>query len=126
VHNEELKLGPIVIGVQSIEKALPFYTAVFGIRVESRDDHYLSARLGDGTHIELEEDSPHRFPNWEKHNVGTYKNSEFTVTNMDSLLKTVVNHGGTVVTPKTPRPWGGFGAEISDLDGNIFLISSSA
>ena len=69
-------LGPIVIGVNSIEKALPFYVNVFGIKVERQDDTYLSAHMEDGTHIEFEMENEHRFPNWKAHNVGTYKNSE--------------------------------------------------
>jgi len=115
-------LGPIVIGVKNIEKALPFYVAVLEIEVEKQSPHYLLAHLN-GAPIELEEYSENRFPNWEAHNVGTFKCVEIAVSDMDAFLEKVVEHGGTVITPSTPRPWGGFGAEISDPDGNIFPIS---
>ena len=117
-------LGPIVIGVNSIEKALPFYVNVFGIKVERQDDTYLSAHMEDGTHIEFEMENEHRFPNWKAHNVGTYKNREFQVADMAAFLEAVPANGGRIITPPPPRPWGGLGAEISDPDGNIFLISS--
>lgn len=120
---EKIRLGPIIIGVNDMARAKAFYTAVFGIKTEHEDATYLSSHMADGTHIELEMENEHRFPNWKAHNVGTYKNSEFQVTDMDAFLKTVAEHGGKIVSPQTARPWGGFAAEISDPDGNIFLIS---
>lgn len=119
------KLGPIIIGTSSIEKAKKFYVPVFGITIEHEDAHYVSARGADGTHIELEENSEHRFSHWVEHNIGTYKNSEFQVSDIHAFVEKVVQHGGKIITQPTARPWGGFGAEIADLDGNIFLISQS-
>lgn len=116
-------LGPIIIGTTDIEKAKKFYIAVFGITIESEDDNYVSARGVDGTHIELEEDSENRFPDWAKHNIGTYKNSEFQVEDIHKFLESVVDNGGKVVSKPVARPWGDTGAEFADLDGNIFLIS---
>ncbi len=117
-------LGPIVIGTVDMERAKKFYTAVFGVTIENDESaHYVSARGVDGTHIELEGDSEHRFPNWAEHNVGTYKNSEFMVADIRSFLETVEKNGGKTITRPTPRPWGGFGAEFADPDGNIFPVS---
>ncbi|MSU60477.1 MAG: hypothetical protein EXS52_00990 [Candidatus Staskawiczbacteria bacterium] len=115
------KLGAIIIGVTNIQKAKEFYVNVFEIEVASQDSNYLSAYLGD-THIELEEDSEHRFPNWVKHNIGTYKNSEFIVPHMNIFLEKVKTYGGKVISEPIARPWGTVGAEIADPDGNIFLI----
>jgi chorismate mutase/predicted enzyme related to lactoylglutathione lyase len=117
-----IKLGPIVIGVKNIEKAKIFYENVFELKIESQSENYLSCYLGQ-THIEIEEDSPNRFPNWEKHNIETYKNSQFIVENMGDFLKKVVENDGKIISQATNRPWGGITAEIADLDGNIFLIS---
>lgn len=122
-ENNFPKLGPIIIGTSDIEKAKKFYIAVFGITIESEDTNYVSARGVDGTHIELEEDSENRFPNWAERNIGTYKNSEFRVSNIELFLANVIENGGAIVSKPTPRPWGDIGAEFSDLDGNIFLIS---
>lgn len=124
MQNSRPKLGPIIIGVKDVPKALPFYVNVFGINVDRQDESYVSSYMEDGTHIELEAWTEHRFPNWTEHNVGTYKNSEFQVADMEAFLKTVTANGGHIITPSTPRPWGGLGAEISDPDGNMFLISS--
>ena len=118
----KVKLGPIIIGVKSIEKAKPFYLNVFGIEIQEQREHYLSATLGDA-HIEIEENSPNRFPLWAERNIGTYKNSEFTVADMKEFLDAVRSNGGTVVSKPVARPWGGMNAEIADPDGNIFLIS---
>ena len=117
------KLGPIIIGTSDIQIAKKFYTSVFGLVIESESPHYVSTRGVDGTHIELEEDSENRFPDWKKHNIGTYKNSEFVVTDINSFLESVEKNGGKIITSPVARPWGGFGAEIADPDGNIFLIS---
>lgn len=123
LENNLPKLGPIVIGTSNIEKAKKFYISVFGITIENEDTNYVSARGVDGTHIELEEDSENRFPKWAERNIGTYKNSEFRVSDIESFLETVVKNGGAIVSKPTARPWGDIGAEFSDLDGNIFLIS---
>jgi len=116
------KLGPIIIGVKSIERALPFYVNVFGIEIKDRSPNYVSAYLGD-IHIELEEDSENRFPHWAEHNIGTYKNSEFIVPDIRRFLVDIQNNGGRVLSEPVERPWGGFNAEVADPDGNIFLIS---
>ncbi len=115
--------GPIIIGTNDIKRSKEFYIAVFGITIEREDPAYISAHLTDGTHIELEADSPERFPNWVKHNVGTYKNSEFFVPDIQTFIELVLKHGGRVVVPPVARSWGGFGAEITDPDGNIMPIS---
>jgi predicted enzyme related to lactoylglutathione lyase len=117
------QLGPIIIGTSDIEAAKKFYISVFGVTIESEKPRYVSTRGVDGTHIELEEDSENRFPNWKKHNVGTYKNSEFHVIDIYSFFETVKKHGGKIITEPVSRPWGGFGGEVADPDGNIFLIS---
>ena len=120
--NTKPKLGPIVIGVNSIDAVLDFYTNVFEIVVETRKPNYLAARLGDAE-IEIEEDCAQRFPHWKERNVGTYKCAEFTVPDMAAFLQKVEKFGGKVVSPITSRPWGALAAEISDPDGNIFLLS---
>lgn len=118
------RLGPIVIGTLDMERAKKFYTSVFGITIENDESsHYVNAYAIDGTQIELEGDSEYRFPQWVNHNVGTYKNSEFVVPDIHLFFETVEKNGGKIVTMPVPRPWGGFGGEIADPDGNIFLIS---
>jgi predicted enzyme related to lactoylglutathione lyase len=117
-------LGPIIIGVKNIDLALDFYINVFEIKVDSRSENYLSAYLSD-THIELEEDSPNRFPNWAKNNIGTYKNSEFIVEDINTFIAKVSKYGGRVVSKPKDTPWGSKITEIADIDGNIFLISSA-
>ncbi|GAB4148782.1 MAG: hypothetical protein OHK0017_11870 [Patescibacteria group bacterium] len=117
-----VKLGPIIIGVKSIEKAKIFYLNVFELTIEGESANYLSCHLGDN-HIEIEEDSPNRFPDWPRHNIGTYKNSQFIVENMDNFLSNVVKFGGRIINGPVERPWGGLNAEISNPDDNIFLIS---
>ncbi len=116
-------LGPIIIGTSNIQKAKKFYIAVFGITIEKEDANYVSAKGVDGTHIELEEDSENRFPKWAERNIGTYKNSEFQVSDINSFLQKVVENGGAIVSKPVLRPWGNMVAEFSDPDGNIFLIS---
>ena len=122
-NNNFPTLGPIIIGTKDIEKAKKFYISTFGLVIENESPNYVSAHGIDGTHIELEEDSENRFPNWKIHNVGTYKNSEFVVQDINLFLKNVEDNGGQIITQATPRPWGGFGAEIADPEGNMFLIS---
>ena len=106
------------------ERAKRFYQAVFGVVIEREDGaHYTLARGVDGTRIELEGMSEHRFPGWAERHIGTYKNSEFAVTDIQAFVASVVEHGGRIVTPPVARPWGGFGAEVADPDGNVLPIS---
>jgi len=117
------KLTSIIIGTSDIQTAKKFYIPVFGLIVEREEPHYLSARGIDGTHIEIEEYSEHRFSNWKEHNIGTYKNSEFVVNDINSFFENIVRNGGKVITKPVARPWGGFAGEMADPEGNIFLIS---
>jgi predicted enzyme related to lactoylglutathione lyase len=118
------KLNTIIIGVNDIDKALNFYLNVFQIEVVERKNNYLSAYLDD-LHIEIEEDSENRFPNWKKHNIGTYKNTEFIVEDINEFIKKVKENGGKVISQPTERPWKAITAEISDLDNNLFLITQN-
>jgi predicted enzyme related to lactoylglutathione lyase len=116
-------LGPIIIGTSDIAKSKKFYMAVFGLVIDREHKNYVGARAVDGTRIELEEDSGNQFPNWGARNIGTYKNCEFHVADITSFLQSVVEHGGAVISPPAPRPWGDVNAEFSDCDGNVFLVS---
>ncbi len=106
------KLGPIIIGTADIERAKKFYIAVFGLIIEREDLHYVSARGKDGTHIELEEDSADRFPNWKERNIGTYKNSEFFVSDINLFLKTLVKNGGSNNQQSCNKTLGRHGSRI--------------
>lgn len=117
-----IKQGPIIIGVKDIEKAKIFYLNVFELEIDIQSHNYLSCYLGD-IHIEIEEDSENRFPNWAKNNIGTYKNSQFIVEDIEVFVTKVVQFGGKVISIPRTQPWGGINAEIADLDGNIFVIS---
>ncbi len=119
-------LGPIIVGTSDMKRCKEFYVNVFGINIETEEEHYINAYGVDGTQIELEMDTEHRFPNWANHNIGTYKNSEFVVSDMDLFLKTVEKYGGRIVSKPLVRPWGSIAAEFADPDGNIFLMSQKA
>ncbi len=124
IKNNFPQLRSIIIGTSNMERAKNFYTSVFGVVIENDESsHYVSAHLSDGNHIELEGNSENRFSNWVKHNVGTYKNTEFFVPDINLFFQTVEENGGTIITKPVPRPWGGFGGEIADPDGNIIAIS---
>jgi predicted enzyme related to lactoylglutathione lyase len=116
-------LGPIIIGTSDLARSKKFYVAVFGIAIDSESKNYVSAHTIDGARIELEEDSENRFPQWAARNIGTYKNCEFHVADLISFLKSVVEHGGKIVSSPIARPWGDSNAEFSDCDGNVFLVS---
>ncbi len=116
-------LGPIIIGITEVERSKAFYQTVFGVVVEEEKDNYIKTRAADGTIIELEQDSADRFPNWAQNNIGTYKNSEFKVIDLNLFLDTVVSNGGKIVSAPKRASWGGLGAEITDPDGNTFLIT---
>ncbi len=117
-------MWPIIIGSKDAKIAKEFYIKVFWITIQVEKPNYISARLSDGTHIEIEEDSANRFPNWEKNNVWTYKNSQFMVPNIEKFLKTVVENNWSVVSPIKSKPWWST-AEIADPEGNIFLIGET-
>ncbi len=117
------KLSAIIIGTNNLEKAKIFYKSVFCISIEHEDSTYVLSKSPDGQTIEIEMLNEHRFPNWKKHNVGTYKNTEFIVTDIYEFFKTVQANGGSIVSEPKLRPWGSYAGEIKDPDGNIFLIT---
>ena len=116
------KLSSIIIGTSDLERAKEFYVAIFGITIEKESENYISALGVDGTHIEIEADTEYRFPNWKEHNIATYKNSEFTVADLNAFLDSVEKNGGKITSQPKTRPWGTIAAEIADPEGNIFLI----
>lgn len=114
-------LWAIIIGTKDAERAKQFYINVFWIIIEVEKPHYISAKMQDGTHIEIEEDSENRFPNREKHNIGTYKNSQFMVDDLEGFLEKVIKYWWSVVSSIKSKPrWST--AEIADPEGNMFLI----
>lgn len=120
--NEDFpKPGAIIIGTQNMAKAKTFYQKVFGITVDFEDETYISAKCTNGYPLEIEALNEHRFPNWEKNNIGTYKNIEFEVKNIEEFFAKVTQNGGDIVSEEKSRPWGKAG-EIKDIDGNTFLI----
>jgi len=113
--------GAIIIGTKNMQQAKDFYKNVFGITVKYEDETYISATCINDYPIEIEALNEYRFPNWEKNNIGTYKNIEFVVSDIKNFFEQVVKHGGSIVSDVTKRPWGNAG-EINDIDGNTFLI----
>ena len=120
------KLSAIIVGTSDLNRSKNFYTEVFGITVNHQDPTYLSTHLKDGTHFEIKMINEHRFPNWKEHNIGTYKNSEFSVSDIFSFFENVVKNGGSILSKPTLRPWGSYAGEIKDPDDNIFLITQKA
>lgn len=86
-----ITLGPIIIGVRSIEKSREFYEKVFGFIESESSNHYLAGHIS-GAFVEIEEDSPHRLPYWAEGNIGTYKNSEFYVDDIILFIEKVVRY----------------------------------
>lgn len=120
-----IQLWPIIIGVRSIEKSRLFYEKVFGFIAKEESPHYLAGHIWEAF-VEIEEDSPHRLPYWAEGNIGTYKNSEFLVDDLDDFMGKIVTYGGSILTPPRTMPWGWKNMEIADPDRNIFLISQKA
>ena len=116
------RLWSIIIGVHSIEKSREFYEKVFGFIPSESSNYYLAGHIWEAF-VEIEEDSPHRLPYWAAGNIGTYKNSEFIVDNIDAFIEKVIAYRGSILTPPRSMPWWGRNAEIADPDKNIFLIS---
>ncbi len=117
------KLSAVIVGTNNLSRAKNFYSAVFGIKINHEDDTYISAFFEDGTHLEIEMINEYRFQNWERNNIGTYKNTEFSVPNIFDFFKLVVENGGTIVNAPILRPWNSYAGEIKDFDGNTFLIT---
>jgi predicted enzyme related to lactoylglutathione lyase len=116
-----VQLDSLIIGTKDIESAKLFYQNVFGFVIENQSPYYLSGHIWT-THVEIEEDAPYRFARWAEHNIWTYKNSEFLVSDISEFLWKVTAHGGSIISDTKTMPWWSINAEISDIDGNIFPI----
>jgi len=117
-------LWAIIIWTKNKKLAKKFYSNVFWIDIEVEKENYISARLKDGTLIEIEENSENRFPNREKNNIWTYKNSQFMVDDLNDFLQKVVANWWSVISPIKQKPRGST-TEICDSEGNTFLIGES-
>lgn len=116
-----VNFSSIIIGTRDIESAKEFYVNVFGFVISTQSEYYLSGYIWN-THVEIEEDAPYRFTGWVEHNIWTYKNSEFLVSDMSEFLWKVTTYGGSIIINPKVMPWWSINAEIADIDGNIFPI----
>ena len=105
------------ISVTDLERAMDFYSFVFGISFVIKDIH--------GNEFAF-------FPN----NIGalakgeSYKPSKdgtriyFDVESIDEIMKNVLEKGGKELFPKTSTGGFGFVAEFEDSEGNCVALSS--
>ena len=105
------------ISVTDLERAMDFYSFIFGIDFEIKNIH--------GNEFAF-------FPN----NIGalakgeSYKPSRggariyFNVESIDETMKSVLEKGGKELFPKTSVGEFGFVAEFEDLEGNCIALSS--
>ncbi len=119
-----LKISSILIGVNSLERAKPFYEKVFGFVFDEFRPPFASV-VFDGIEFNIEENAPVRDKDWVEKNIGTRKNISFETDDLDNFLKLVVNSGGKIVKNPTDTPWKWREAVFADPDNNEFLIEQN-
>ncbi len=120
-----IKISSILIGVNSLPKAKPFYEKVFGFVFDEFRPPFASAMMGD-VEFNIEEDETYRHADWGKKNVGGRKSVTFQTDNLNAFLKIVLQEGGKIIEEPAKQPWGWYNSVISDLDGNEFVIEQEA
>lgn len=123
-RNNMIKISSILIGVNNLEKAKPFYEKVFGFVFDEFRPPFASATLDD-VEFNIEENAPVRDKDWSTRNIGTRKNVSFETDDLNNFLKVVTDNGGKVIKVPTDTPWNWRESIIADPDGNEFLIEQN-
>ncbi|HLD81648.1 MAG TPA: VOC family protein [Patescibacteria group bacterium] len=116
-----LKVSSILIGVNDLNKAKPFYEQVFGFQFGEFRPPFASASL-DGIEFNIEENADYRSKDWTNNYVGGRKHVSFETDNLEQFLAKAESLGGQIIEPPKEKPWGWKEAIIADPDGNEFIV----
>lgn len=116
-------VGYFEIPVVDLDRAIGFYTAVFGLRLERQTiDGY------DMALFPRSDDAPGASGALARGDVYIPSKTAaivyFTVDDIDAALKGAEAEGGSVLYPKTAIGMAGFVAEIEDSEGNRIALHS--
>jgi predicted enzyme related to lactoylglutathione lyase len=120
-----LKISSILIGVNNLQKAKPFYEQVFGMKFEEFRPPFASATF-DGIEFNIEENADYRSSDWATLYIGGRKHISFQADDLESFLLYAEEHGATIIKPIETKPWGWKEAIIADFDGNEFIVEQEA
>ena len=116
-----LTVSSILIGVNDLNKAKPFYEKVFGFIFSEFRPPFASANLGD-IEFNIEENADYRSADWADNYIGGRKHVSFQTDDLEKFLIQAESFGAKIVEPLQERPWGWKEAIIADPDGNEFII----
>ncbi|MEN9342385.1 MAG: Glyoxalase-like domain [Candidatus Parcubacteria bacterium] len=116
-----LKVSSILIGVNDLNKAKPFYEQVFGFQFNEFRPPFASANL-DGVEFNIEEYADYRPKDWAENYIGGRKQISFETDNLEKFLTKAESLGAKIIETPQEKPWGWKEAVIADSDNNEFIV----
>lgn len=128
IISTSLRLGAIVLFVESLPRAKAFYCDTLGLPLRVEDEHFLEVEMENVSLALLERDVarelytasvvPHARP------AGTTFSLTLFVDDVDELFAQLLMVGVPFLSPPEDQPWGQRTASFEDPDGNLFELSS--
>jgi len=115
-------LGVILVGVKNLTKSKDFYEKAFGMIIDEFRPPFMEGHLANKLIFNIEENIETRDEKWAERNIGTYKNTVLSVTDINDFIEKVKSAGGLIIKDVEKKPWGYLETQIADIDGNIFVV----
>ena len=116
-----LKVSSILIGVNDLNKAKPFYEQVFGFQSKEFRPPFAFANF-DSVEFNVEENVDYRAKDWADNYIGGRKHISFETHHLKQFLVKAEALGATIVELPQENPCGWKEAVIADPDGNEFIV----
>ena len=107
-------LARIIVSVASLEKALPLYEGVLDLKRTSEFPGSVTLGLARGIELMLHERPP------TPGDAGVAPT--FRVADVDSVARSALDAGATLVDAPADEPWGERQAVLRDVDGHLFCL----
>ena len=134
------RINFITLAVQDIKRSLAFYQEGFGFKTAGivGSEFHDEITGADGTISFIELQNGQMLGLYARSNlakdasieIGKESSTEFslgyavkTEEDVDKLLKTIINAGGTLTKEPHQRPWGVYSGYIKDIDGHLWEIT---
>ena len=118
----DCKIGYVIVGVKSLEAAVPFYRDTMGFEFQFSEPemHFAAFQVGDMM-FSLAEGAE------ETHGTGNRNTGiGLVVADVDAAYRALSAKGVEFTMVPAKQPWGGYMGMFADPDGNVFYLDGAA